>query len=88
MELKCRLFTSPKLLREELREEPEKKVREAVARSKLKKCGKPLTIPIRDISIVITKTSDISVTKCVESQQDFHGDRLENCLAIATVYIV
>ncbi|MEM4843973.1 MAG: hypothetical protein QXU08_06155 [Ignisphaera sp.] len=63
VELKCRLFTSPKLLKELPQDELEKKMREAIARSKLKKCGKPLTIPIKDISIAITKTSDISVTK-------------------------
>jgi len=64
VELRCRLFTSPRLLREELREELEKRVKEAVARSGLKKCGKPLTIPIKNISVVITKTSDVSVVEC------------------------
>ncbi|MEM1693979.1 MAG: hypothetical protein QW456_07220 [Ignisphaera sp.] len=57
VELKCRLFTSPKLVREEPREELAKKIKEAVARSRLRKCGKPLTIPYRDVSVVITKTT-------------------------------
>ncbi|MEM1877068.1 MAG: hypothetical protein QXH21_09845 [Ignisphaera sp.] len=51
VELRCRLFTSPKLLRELPQDELEKKISEAIARSKLKKCGKPLTITIKNISI-------------------------------------
>lgn len=61
IELKCRLFTSRRFLEVADRAELEEKIKETVARSGLRKCGKPLSIPLRNVLVVISKSGDVYV---------------------------
>lgn len=61
VELKCRLFTSKEFLERAPKELLAERIREAVSRSGLRKCGKPLGIPMKCVSIIISKAGEVAV---------------------------
>lgn len=61
VELKCRLFTSRRFVERAPRRELVDKIRGAVSRGKLRKCGKPLGNPMKTVSVIISRSGNVAV---------------------------
>lgn len=61
IELKCRIFTSKKFLETTPTDKLLDHVKKAVLRSNIRKCGKPLGIPFKDINIIISKSGNVII---------------------------